>query len=532
MSLGDVGDDRDLHRRRHPRGDLPFGRGRDHLRRRGRQLDGRRVDVHPGRVPRGHRRLRPDRSRRRAGWPRRLLAVLLLLRRHAGRVQQLRLDDRRDGPGHPDLLRLDRRRLRDRDGHEHGLATRRRASPRSLLAANPSLTPADVESLLKSSGECPNGAVRRRRRQRRLRRQGPVGQRSRRDRRAARQRPPRGRGRRTGRPATRRPHHVPGRRRDRLRVGGRDRDRDRRPRRHEGRRSSSTARSPRPTRTARRLVDDLGHEPRSPVAPTPSRRRRPTRPARPSRRSVTVWTGVNVQGDWVGDYGADGYVLGNWTGTADLASLPAGVTFSARAGRALQLGLADDRRPRAREPDRDRAAGPDLVRRERGPAPAELHQRLQRHAPPLCPRLGRRTARAARTSASTTGSGPRTVRLAANSFVAGAWIHFPITVGAGGSVVVTVDRTAGGNAVLSGLFLGGRDTPPPPPTVPGAPTGLDRHPRRRPGRPGLDGPGLDRRQPDHRLHRDRQPRWRDVHDGDPRLHDRRPERTGPRTASR
>ena len=58
--------------------------------------------------------------------------------------------------------------------------------------------------------------------------------------------------------------------------------------------------------------------------------------------------------------------------------------------------------------------------------------------------------------------------------MAGAWVHVPITVGAGGSVLITVDRTASGttNAVLSGLFLGGGSTPPPPPTAPGAPTGL------------------------------------------------------------
>ena len=44
-------------------------------------------------------------------------------------------------------------------------------------------------------------------------------------------------------------------------------------------------------------------------------------------------------------------------------------------------------------------------------------------------------------------------------FSAGAWMHFPVSVGAGGSVVVTVDRVAGANAVLSGLFLGGAGTP-------------------------------------------------------------------------
>ena len=49
------------------------------------------------------------------------------------------------------------------------------------------------------------------------------------------------------------------------------------------------------------------------------------------------------------------------TGTGDQASLPAGVSVQRRAGRALQLGGADDRRPSAPEPDRDRAPGSDLV---------------------------------------------------------------------------------------------------------------------------------------------------------------------------
>jgi hypothetical protein len=40
------------------------------------------------------------------------------------------------------------------------------------------------------------------------------------------------------------------------------------------------------------------------------------------------------------------------------------------------------------------------------------------------------------------GHGLPSVQLAANSFVNGAWIHFPINVAAGGSVVITVDNTA------------------------------------------------------------------------------------------
>jgi hypothetical protein len=57
------------------------------------------------------------------------------------------------------------------------------------------------------------------------------------------------------------------------------------------------------------------------------------------------------------------------------------------------------------------------------------------------------------------GSGPRTVPLT-SEFHNGVWAFIPINVSAGGSVSITVQRTAGGNAVLSGIFLGDAGTPP------------------------------------------------------------------------
>ena len=41
-----------------------------------------------------------------------------------------------------------------------------------------------------------------------------------------------------------------------------------------------------------------------------------------------------------------------------------------------------------------------------------------------------------------------------SDFTNGAWVSFPISVQAGGTVSITVTRTAGSNAVLSGIFLG------------------------------------------------------------------------------
>ena len=41
-----------------------------------------------------------------------------------------------------------------------------------------------------------------------------------------------------------------------------------------------------------------------------------------------------------------------------------------------------------------------------------------------------------------------------SSFHEGAWVSFPVSVAASGTVTITVDRMAGANAVLSGIFLG------------------------------------------------------------------------------
>ena len=50
------------------------------------------------------------------------------------------------------------------------------------------------------------------------------------------------------------------------------------------------------------------------------------------------------------------------------------------------------------------------------------------------------------------GFGPQTATLASD-FSGGAWVVAPVNVPAGGTVSVTVKRTGGATAVLSGLFL-------------------------------------------------------------------------------
>src|SRR5262249_38294248 len=50
-----------------------------------------------------------------------------------------------------------------------------------------------------------------------------------------------------------------------------------------------------------------------------------------------------VQGSWVGTYGHDGYILGAFNGTTDLAVVPAGVTYSiVQGGRATWAATTTD----------------------------------------------------------------------------------------------------------------------------------------------------------------------------------------------
>ena len=177
-----------------------------------------------------------------------------------------------------------------------------------------------------------------------------------------------------------------------------------------------------------------------------------------------------VQGSWVGTYGVDGYVLGDWNARSSDLVEPAGRRdLQPRAGGALQLGdLADDRRPRPPEPGPDRATGDDLVRHD------EVRVRLNftnAYSGTLhlyavdWDAIGRARERHRRRRDRPADGRPR------RAFNAGAWVHVPITVAAGGSVVIKVDRTApAANAVLSALFLGGAGTPPPPPPPPPPPT--------------------------------------------------------------
>ena len=184
-----------------------------------------------------------------------------------------------------------------------------------------------------------------------------------------------------------------------------------------------------------------------------------------ARAKATVSVGTNPQGDWVGTYGSAGYVLAAWNGTSpgnDLISLPGGVSSTLEVGgRAVWSSSTTD----VRALD----------------APDESHRRAAiYHGVPIRVRLTFANAYSGtlhlyavdwdnlnrrQTVSVANGGSTQTIAITTN-FSQGAWLHFPVSVSAGGSLTVTVTKTGGPNAVLSGLFLGDAGPPPPPPPPP------------------------------------------------------------------
>ena len=169
-----------------------------------------------------------------------------------------------------------------------------------------------------------------------------------------------------------------------------------------------------------------------------------------------------MQGNWVGQYGVDGYVIGAWNQPgADLAVLPTGVSYTieqgARTGSAWPQPTTDLRALES-PTESERRAGAwynaSEVRLRLAFASA-YSGTLHLYAVDW----GTTTRREDITVDD--GSGPRIAKLT-TSFNAGAWIHYPVSVPAGGSVVIkVVEKAPGSNtAVLSGLFLGGPGSAP------------------------------------------------------------------------
>jgi hypothetical protein len=149
----------------------------------------------------------------------------------------------------------------------------------------------------------------------------------------------------------------------------------------------------------------------------------------------------------VGTYGSAGYVLGAWEGSGDASSLPAAVSSVNLARGSRYVWAQSTADPRAlQSPDqsyRRAATYYDL-----GQVQVVINfssawsGNLHLYAVDLDSQ-GRRE--------SVTVNGQTTSLN--GDFSQGAWITAAVSVPAGGSITITVDRSAGPNAVLSGIFF-------------------------------------------------------------------------------
>jgi len=156
------------------------------------------------------------------------------------------------------------------------------------------------------------------------------------------------------------------------------------------------------------------------------------------------------QGNWVGSYGADGYALAGWNGSTDLVSMPLSSLLLDGGSRcqwsasttAIQALQSPDTSPRRAACFYDNAQI-----RLHLTFPAAYTGTLHLYA------LDWDSTSRRETITINDGSGPRSADIS-SAFNQGAWVNAPITVGAGGSITISVTLTAGVNAVLSGIFLG------------------------------------------------------------------------------
>jgi hypothetical protein len=152
------------------------------------------------------------------------------------------------------------------------------------------------------------------------------------------------------------------------------------------------------------------------------------------------------EGSWVGSHGSAGYDLAAWSGTSDLLSLSdASVSLIQGSRYVWSAETGDVRALQAPSGPGRRAAtyyDPNEIRLQlsfSGAYKGELHL------------YALDWDSSARRELITVDG--QTADLS-SEFNQGAWVSFPISVAAGESVSIVVDRTAGANAVLSGIFLG------------------------------------------------------------------------------
>ena len=158
------------------------------------------------------------------------------------------------------------------------------------------------------------------------------------------------------------------------------------------------------------------------------------------------------QGSWVNKVGADGYVLGAWNaGSSDLKVLPAGATFTLDRGARYCWACPSGDVRALQSPDQtERRAGTYYDTTQVGAHltfSSAYAGTLRLYAVDFNGGGLRRESITVND-----GRGPQNVNITTD-FSQGAWMSFPVNVASGGTIDITVTRTAGLNAVLSGIFL-------------------------------------------------------------------------------
>jgi len=170
--------------------------------------------------------------------------------------------------------------------------------------------------------------------------------------------------------------------------------------------------------------------------------------------SATTSAGLSYsqspQGSWVGAYGVDGYALMDWNGSGDLISLPQSSLVLDQGNRYLWSN-ATTAIQALQSPDtttRHAACFYDADQiRLHFTFSSAYSGSIHIYA------LDWDTVSRRETITVNDGSGPKTANITTD-FSQGAWVNVPINVAAGGTLTVTVTRTAGLNAVLSGILPG------------------------------------------------------------------------------
>jgi hypothetical protein len=168
----------------------------------------------------------------------------------------------------------------------------------------------------------------------------------------------------------------------------------------------------------------------------------------------TIASASAPQGSWVGAYGSAGYDLGAWNGESDVADMPNASLGLAQGSRYVWASKTSD--VRALE-------NPNTLTREAATYydPNQLRLALKfttAYTGNLRLYALDWDSTARRELISVDGQ----TAMLSSSFNQGAWVTFPISAAAGETVTIVVDRTAGANAVLSGVFLGDAGSPPGP----------------------------------------------------------------------